>query len=342
MCGLAGFFGPGPETEEQALAWLRRMGDAIAHRGPDSDGYWFDRSAGLGLSHRRLAIVDLSEQGAQPMVSSCGRYVMAFNGEIYNHLELREQFAPQAWRGHSDTETILAGFTQFGVHATLPRLDGMFAIAVWDRQTQVLSLARDRMGEKPLYYGTLPSGAFVFGSELKALRAHPHWSAAVNRDALALFLRHNDVPAPHTIYTGISKLEPASWLDISRSHELTGGRFWDVRKVAQRITGMPDLDFGVSEADSFAFLSRCALGFEPLSNVFPDRGKLGSIPLFATATLLTAYRSQGRQWHEYLTMIERAFDLVAPLPEEAVPALLLQGRRYRALKDTDPGRLGIQ
>jgi len=116
----------------------------------------------------------------------------------------------------------------------------------------------------------------------------------------------------------------------------------DLRKVAQRITGMPDLDFGVSEADSFAFLSRCALGFEPLSNVFPDRGKLGSIPLFATATLLTAYRSQGRQWHEYLTMIERAFDLVAPLPEEAVPALLLQGRRYRALKDTDPGRLGIQ
>ena len=175
---------------------VRRMADAIAHRGPDHGGQWVDATQRVALGHRRLAIVDLSPQGAQPMVSHCGRYVVAYNGEIYNHLELRSVLGPLPWRGHSDTETLLAAFSRWGVVEALPRLVGMFAIAVWDRETHSLTLVRDRMGEKPLYWGHLPNGDMVFGSELKALRVHPEWRGDIDRDALTLYLRHSAVPAP--------------------------------------------------------------------------------------------------------------------------------------------------
>lgn len=185
MCGLAGFLGGA--AAHHAEGTVRRMTMAIATRGPDSDGHWLDDSAGIALGHRRLAIVDLSPAGAQPMHSSSGRFVIAFNGEIYNHLELRAELeraslAPQ-WRGHSDTETILACFESWGVRASVEKCVGMFAFAVWCRSSRTLTLGRDRFGEKPLYYGWLGTGrerSFVFASELKALRVHPAFSAELS------------------------------------------------------------------------------------------------------------------------------------------------------------------
>ncbi|WP_461583446.1 asparagine synthetase B family protein [Tepidiphilus sp. HLB4] len=174
MCGFAGFLGA--EAPDQPEAVLRAMADALRHRGPDDAGVWFDGQAGVGLAHRRLAIVDLTPAGHQPMRSPCGRFVLAYNGEIYNHLDLRAALAAEggafAWRGHSDTETLLAALRHWGVEGALQRVNGMFAFALWDAQERTLVLVRDRMGEKPLYYGTC-GGAFLFGSELKALRAHP-------------------------------------------------------------------------------------------------------------------------------------------------------------------------
>ena len=194
------------------------MASAVAHRGPDDAGCWSDIAHGIGLGHRRLAVVDLSAQGHQPMVAGGGRYVLVFNGEIYNHLALRDELGAHPWRGHSDTETLLVCFERHGVAASLPRLVGMFALAVWDRIDETLTLARDRVGEKPLYFGWQGEGAgavFLFASELKALRAHPAFAAEIDRDALCLLLRHDCIAAPHSIYRGIRKLEPGRWLTVS-------------------------------------------------------------------------------------------------------------------------------
>ncbi|HEY8857521.1 MAG TPA: asparagine synthase (glutamine-hydrolyzing), partial [Rugosibacter sp.] len=212
MCGLTGFFSP-TGLVENAAETVRRMSDAITHRGPDDAGVWVDEAAGVALAHRRLSILDLSPAGHQPMASNGGRYVIVFNGEIYNHLELREALSGMAWRGHSDTETMLAAIEVWGIEATLKKYVGMFALALWDRETRSLTLARDRMGEKPLYYGW-QGNVFLFGSELKALRAHPAFRGEINRDVLALYLRHNYVPAPYSIYRGIAKLPPGSWLTL--------------------------------------------------------------------------------------------------------------------------------
>ncbi len=221
MCGLAGFLGLAG-AHDMLAARGRQMADAIVHRGPDDAGVWVDAAAGLCLAHRRLAIVDLSPAGHQPMASAGGRYQLVFNGEIYNHAEIRQQLqaaglAP-AWRGHSDTETLLCAIEHWGLEATLQRAVGMFAIALWDRAERSLQLARDRFGEKPLYYGWVAGGghpAFVFGSELKALRAHPGFDNPVHRGALALYMRYLYVPAPHSIHQHIYKLEPGCLLRIS-------------------------------------------------------------------------------------------------------------------------------
>ncbi len=215
MCGLTGFLGPrdGRDLADTAM----KMASAIAHRGPDDASAWADEEAGLGLSHRRLAIVDLSTAGQQPMHSPSGRWVIAFNGEIYNHTALRAVMqahgvAP-AWRGHSDTETLLAAVEHWGLEVSLQHCVGMFAIALWDRESRQLTLARDRFGEKPLYYGWA-GDAFVFGSELKALKAYPGFAAPVCRQALSQYLRFLYVPAPRSIYQGIYKLEPGCLLTI--------------------------------------------------------------------------------------------------------------------------------
>lgn len=191
------------------------MATSLSHRGPDGEGFW--TGEGVALGHRRLAIVDLSEAGAQPMISACGRYVIAYNGEIYNHADLRRELeeagvAP-SWRGHSDTETLLAGIAHWGLDECLKRAAGMFAIALWDQKTRRLALARDRLGEKPLYWGWA-SGVLLFGSEMKALRAHPAFPNSICSGALAQYLRFAYVPAPRSIHPGVYKLEPGCILEV--------------------------------------------------------------------------------------------------------------------------------
>lgn len=219
MCGLAGIVIPPTLGGTDVSLVLRGMGDALTHRGPDDCGIWIDLACQIGMAHRRLSIQDLSAAGHQPMPSTSGRFIITFNGEIYNHEAIRQQlliegYAP-IWRGHSDTETLLGAFEAWGIESTLRQCVGMFALAVWDHQERTLTLARDRMGEKPLYYGWVGSGttrAFVFGSELKALQAYPGFEPVVCRESLAQYLRFCYVPAPRSIYKGIYKLEPGSLL----------------------------------------------------------------------------------------------------------------------------------
>lgn len=231
MCGIAGWLGSQIMPEVVA-----RMGDALVHRGPDDGGSWEDADAGVALLHRRLSILDLSPAGHQPMASTGGRYVIVFNGEIYNHLVLRGALGNMPWRGHSDTETLLAACESWGVEAALTKCVGMFSFALWDRHTRTLTLARDRLGEKPLYYGW-QDGVFLFASELKAMRAHPAFGGEIDRDVLTLFLRHNYVPAPYSIYKGIHKLPPGTYCQIGVGSQVAGSvamkTYWSARDAAE-------------------------------------------------------------------------------------------------------------
>ena len=260
MCGFSGFLSCGNiDYPDEASHLLGVMGNTLQPRGPDSEGVWSDRGAGIGLVHRRLAIVDLSPAGHQPMLSGSGRYVIAFNGEIYNHLDLRAELKAMhvpasramthTWRGHSDTETLLAGFDAWGIEATVKKCIGMFAFAVWDKQDRVLTLGRDRLGEKPLYYGWQGQGdgaAFLFGSELKALKVHPAFAAQVDRGALCLMMRHGYIPAPHSIYQGIFKLQPGCLLTLSLAQRTPQiSTYWSGKSaveqgLAQPFAGTPD------------------------------------------------------------------------------------------------------
>lgn len=253
MCGLAGYLG----HEEQPPGIAVAMGDAIRHRGPDDSGIWLDEGAGIGLAHRRLSILDLSPAGHQPMVSPSGRWVIAFNGEIYNHVALRRELeqngSAPVWRGHSDTETLLAAIEAWGVDRTLRYSVGMFAMALWDRTERSLWLARDRIGEKPLYYGWQGS-TFLFGSELAALRVHPAFSARIDRSSLSLLLRHNYVPAPYSIFEGIRKLPPATWLKVSLTERNSRPiQYWSLAETAVRGVREP---FAGSEQDAIESLER--------------------------------------------------------------------------------------
>ena len=216
MCGLVGILGEGARD----AGLLRAMADTIVHRGPDDEGYWIDADAGVALGHRRLSIVDLSPLGHQPMLSADGRWVLSYNGEIYNHRELRAQLEQEGavsqggWRGHSDTETLLQAIAVWGLEKALARSAGMFAFSLWDRERRELSLVRDRFGEKPTYYGWAGKD-FLFGSELKAFRKHPGFEGEIDRSALADYLSLTYVPAPKSIYRGIFKLEPGCILTIA-------------------------------------------------------------------------------------------------------------------------------
>jgi asparagine synthase (glutamine-hydrolysing) len=245
MCGFVGILKAVPlEMADELKAAVLRMTNTLAHRGPDDAGTWCDADQGIALGHRRLSILDLSPAGHQPMQSASRRYMLVFNGEIYNHLSMRKMLesgagAP-AWRGGSDTETLLAGFDAWGIRATVERTVGMFAFAVWDRQTHTLTLGRDRIGEKPLYYGWQGQGdkaAFLFGSELKALRAHPAFDDIIDRNALCLQMRHSYVPAPYSIYQGIAKLTPGCLLTIStRNRHPKESSYWSaVQHIAEGV-----------------------------------------------------------------------------------------------------------
>ncbi|HET8619164.1 MAG TPA: asparagine synthase (glutamine-hydrolyzing) [Acidimicrobiales bacterium] len=237
MCGIAGVFDPEAATPADRLAQLATtMAGTLRHRGPDDDGVWVDAPAGIGLGFRRLAIIDLSDAGHQPMRSPAGRYTMVFNGEIYNHGELRHALGPAVrLRGHSDTEVLLAAMDAWGVEGALGRANGMFALAVVDARTGALCLARDRLGEKPLYYGWA-GDTLVFGSELKALRAHPDLPGTIDRGALALFLRYTFVPAPHTIYERVRKLLPGTTVTFTAGmppgHLPPPRPYWRLSEVA--------------------------------------------------------------------------------------------------------------
>lgn len=234
MCGIAGVLttagGPRERLERDAVA----MADCMAHRGPDDHGVWSDAETGVALTHRRLSIVDLSPAGHQPMVSSNGRFIITYNGEVYNFQDLRAELEARGvtFRGHSDTEVMLESFALNGIVPTIRRLIGMFTIGVWDRRERTLTLVRDRLGIKPLYWAKF-GGLFLFGSELKALRAFPGWTPRINRGAVASYMRHNYIPAPHTIYEGVNKLEPGCILTLPWGGQPTIERFWDTRAVAR-------------------------------------------------------------------------------------------------------------
>jgi asparagine synthase (glutamine-hydrolysing) len=233
MCGIAGVWDP---RRRAAPEDLQRMASALQHRGPDDAGVW-SSDDGVGLAHRRLSIVDLSPAGHQPMACSQHRYTIVFNGEIYNHVELRRELdaiTPRSWRGHSDTETVLEGFNTWGVERTVGKACGMFAFAVYDARERLLMLGRDRLGEKPLYYGW-QSGVLLFGSELKALRAHPSFQASIDPHAVAAFLRYSYIPAPRSIYSEIHKLPPGTLLTINPRNKATPQPvpYWSIQQVAR-------------------------------------------------------------------------------------------------------------
>ncbi|MFA0378574.1 asparagine synthase (glutamine-hydrolyzing) [Vibrio sp. 10N.222.54.A3] len=244
MCGFTGFISFSQHLCAELETTINNMNNSLYHRGPDSDGVWVDANVGLALGHRRLAIQDLSPSGHQPMDARSGRYVMVFNGEVYNHLELRKELGSIEWHGHSDTETILACIDRWGFVDTLKKLTGMFAIVLWDKKEQKIHLARDRMGEKPLYYA-IHNNVLIFGSELKALKQHPSFNADIDRDSLCLYMRHNCIPAPYSIYKNTFKLMPASYLTIYCNWQMKTDTYWSATDVVnknseQAFTGSPE------------------------------------------------------------------------------------------------------
>ncbi len=262
MCGLAGFLSNHIDSKN-ICSQLESMINTLEHRGPDSIGHWFSSKYNIAIGHARLSILDLSDAGNQPMRSSSGQYIIAFNGEIYNHLELRARLNNESkntiqWNGHSDTETLLSCFEAWGVDTTLQKISGMFAIALYDTKNNSLYLIRDRMGEKPLYYGW-SDDSFLFGSELKSLKAFKGFLGEVDRNALALFLKYDYVPSPYSIYKGINKLPKGSYIQISMINNIwdkegvsNPNYYWSMNDVAE--SGMGANKFNGSEKDAIQAL----------------------------------------------------------------------------------------
>jgi asparagine synthase (glutamine-hydrolysing) len=306
MCGFAGYLTNNAKVLANAEGIANDMAQTIQHRGPNDSGVWVDVNAGVALAHRRLSVLDLSPAGHQPMVSRSGRYVIAFNGEIYNHLELRRELdlgvglaiaAKEAcWKGHSDTETLLAGFEAWGIEATLKKTVGMFAISLWDRDEKVLTLARDRMGEKPLYYG-FQKNTFLFGSELKALKAHPDFLSEIDRDILCLYLRHCYIPAPYSIYKGIKKLLPGTYLQVkladdASSQSLLPKVYWSLAEVANEGVTRP---FKGSDAEAIAAVDtqlKQSIGLQMLADVPLGAFLSGGVDSSTVVALMQAQLTQ--------------------------------------------------
>ncbi|HEY1937100.1 MAG TPA: asparagine synthase (glutamine-hydrolyzing) [Candidatus Angelobacter sp.] len=267
MCGIAGFWQK-KRHDDQPEEVLVRMGSALKHRGPNDSGTFCDNSNAVGLVHQRLSILDLSPAGHQPMFSHSGRYVMVFNGEIYNFSQIKQELGPDySWNGHSDTEVMLEAIECWGLYKAVKRFVGMFAFALWDKEEQKLFLVRDRLGIKPVYYGVVGDD-FVFGSELKAIRQYPAFEARVDRDALALYMRHNYVPTPHCIYVGLRKLHPGSILVVSAPDaepELT--YFWSAVEVAKHGAESPFAGCDNEAVDQLEKTLRQAIGLRMIADV---------------------------------------------------------------------------
>ncbi len=240
MCGIVGFV----DTKKTDLETIcNEMVGTLRHRGPDYSSVWLDQEYGIALGHSRLSILDVSEAGHQPMMSRCGRYVITFNGEIYNHIQLRKDLGRAGvsalWKGHSDTETLLAAIALWGIKKAIQNSVGMFALALWDLKDKTLTLARDRMGEKPVYYGW-QGNTFLFGSELKALKVHPEFQNTINRESICLLLRHNAISSPYSIYQGIHKLPPGSILTLNHgSKEVGVESYWGMKGVVETALSNP-------------------------------------------------------------------------------------------------------
>lgn len=298
MCGISGALQTGV-THEAWCARLEKMARALQHRGPDDAGMWCDPEAGVGFAHRRLAIVDLSPAGHQPMLSACGRFVMVFNGEIYNYQALRKTLEASdhalmtPWRGHSDTEVILEAIRQWGLEKALAHCNGMFALALWDRQERVLSLARDRLGEKPLYYGW-QGATFMFGSELKALKVHPDFYGEIQRDALTLLMRYSYIPAPHSIYQGIYKLLPGTLLRVAPQHapQVTCTAYWSAQESVEAGVAHPLLEHDTQAVTQLDTLLRDAVRLRMIADVPLGAFLSGGIDSSVIVALMQAQSSR--------------------------------------------------
>jgi asparagine synthase (glutamine-hydrolysing) len=295
MCGIAGFVNPScrlsrPELEELALI----MATTLRHRGPDDCGVWADPATGVTLAHRRLSIQDLSAEGHQPMRSADGRYILSFNGEIYNFYEIKSHLeqAGHTFRGHSDTEVMLAAFCEYGINLALEKFIGMFAFALWDCQQRTLYLARDRAGEKPLYYGW-NRGVFLFGSELKALRAYPHFRGDVDSQALALYMRYSYIPAPHSIYQNIFKLPPGTILKLTAAHfekqqTPTPEQYWSLWSAVERGLTHPFEGDAPAAADRLTQLLSESVAMQMVADVPIGAFLSGGIDSSAVVALMQA------------------------------------------------------
>ncbi len=292
MCGIAGFVAASPIAGGDGEAIAERMAASLSHRGPDDQGIWRDDEAGAALVHRRLSIIDLSPAGHQPMVSADGRFVISYNGEVYSYQPIAAELAAggHKFRGHSDTEVMVESFAVNGIEPTLKRLIGMFAIALWDRRERTLMLIRDRLGIKPLYWAKF-GNLFLFGSELKALRAHPGWTARIDSSAVAAFMRHNYIPAPHTIYEGVHKLEPGVVLTLPWQGEPRISRFWDARAVARDGMQRPLEGGDVELTEQLETLLQDAVGRRMIADVPLGAFLSGGIDSSTVVALMQAARS---------------------------------------------------
>ena len=295
MCGITGFFTTEKQISSQELGNIvENMCQSLIHRGPDDGGIWVDEEVGIALGHRRLSIVDLSPEGHQPMISANGRYIIVFNGEVYNFPQLRKQLESLGYnfRGHSDTEVMLASFCEWGVIEATKRFNGMFTFALWDKAERILHLGRDRLGEKPLYYGWC-GHTFIFASDLKAFKVHPDFQPEINRDALALFLRFSYIPAPYSIYQGIYKLPPATLLTWNgQTIQPQPVPYWSAKTIAESGVAYP---FTGSEHEAIVHLEsllKDAVGMRMLADVPLGAFLSGGID---SSTVVALMQSQSQQ-----------------------------------------------
>lgn len=292
MCGIAGIFLSNAAGDgDMLIRDAQRMGDALAARGPDDAGVWVDAAQGIALAHRRLSIIDLSPDGHQPMISASGRYVVSYNGEIYNYRQLRARL-DYPWCGQSDTQVLLAAVEAWGIEKTLAAMNGMFAFALWDRQDNTLTLARDRMGEKPLYYGRI-AGQFVFASELKAFRELSGWPPTIDRTALNLLLRYSYIPAPRCIYEGIAKLMPATYVTISAARmDAAPLPYWSLENIVKSHAGVRQLFSQKDAASELEARLKFAVGQRMMSDVPLGAFLSGGIDSSTIAALMQAQSSR--------------------------------------------------